>query len=81
MTDAEFNAWLFTPLSLRDLLRIELAEAARQYAIIEATDVADELMAETDARQVWRQVQADVDLTVLAEAAPNPYPERARRRG
>lgn len=80
MTAEEFHAWLFTPLSLRDLLRIELAEAARQFALIEATEYADQLMAETDEQGMWRQVQADADLAILAEAAPNPYPERPARR-
>jgi hypothetical protein len=77
---AEFCAWLFAPLSLGDLLWFELSEASRQFALIEAVERADELMAETDRKTTWDRVAGDVVLRDLTEAAQPTWPERPRRR-
>jgi len=70
-----FRTWLHAPLSLAELLRIELAESCRQFGFTEATEHANALMDETDEQAMWREIGAQADLAILAEAAPNPYPE------
>jgi hypothetical protein len=75
MSGEEFRYWL-TPLGGAQLwIELDRQETCRQDGITEATLVADELMAETEAAAVWREVATDVELAELAEVAANPWPE------
>lgn len=58
MTDEEFRAWLAAPLSLADLLRIELDELRRQDEIAAAAE-----QAAIDAR-LGQLVRASINSTV-----------------
>jgi len=80
MDDAAFREWLFAPLSMADLMWLELAAAEREFALIEARLRADALMAETERQAEWDRIAAAVALRDLAEAADLGLPERPRRR-
>ena len=69
MGDAEFREWLFAPLSMADLMWLELSSADREFGLIEARLVADALMAETERQAVWDRAAAAVALRDLAEGA------------
>jgi hypothetical protein len=79
MDDKAFLEWLFAPLSMADLMQLELAAAAREHALIEARMVADALMAETERMAEWDRIAAAVALRDLAEAADLGLRERPRR--
>lgn len=76
MGDEEFRYWL-SPVGAAELwVELDRQETLYQQPMVGDPVVADELMAETEAVGVWREVAADVTLAELGEAAPNPWRER-----
>ncbi len=77
-TEAEneaFRYWL-TPLGAAELwIKMDEAETLRHTPILGDPEVADALMAETEALGVWRELDVEVKLRDLAESAANPYRE------
>ncbi len=77
-TEAEqeqFRYWL-TPLGAAELwIKMDEQQTLLNTPILGDPEVANALMAETEALGVWRELDVEVKLRDLAESAPNPYQE------